>query len=124
MTPALALPDIEFLTDVCYINGPDGYLVWRRGTGDNVEITHIRSARPGGGPTMLKEMLEGLKSNPPYGGLGTVFGFTRTSNAAALRFYRNMGFILTLVAGVYAEGAAYLFSASYSDLRERHGIYD
>jgi ribosomal protein S18 acetylase RimI-like enzyme len=101
----------------------NGFIVWRVGTGGNVEILHLKTetARQKTGTHLLKTMLERLKERPPY---ATIFGFSRVSNEAAHAFYRAMGFELTRVKGVYDEGAAVVFSARYSDLMERHCAND
>lgn len=98
----------------------DGFIGWRWGTGDNVELVDLQVTgvpRTGGGRRLLVEMLRVLKDDPPY---CTVFGFTRTSNLDAHQFYRAMGFDMTLVLGVYADGDAWVFSARYADLCARH----
>lgn len=97
----------------------EGYIVWRRGTGGNVELLHIKVSKPGNGMAtkLLKEMLRRLKADPPY---ATVFGFTRKGNESAQGFYRWAGFELSEVVGVYDEGAAVVFSARYDDLCKRH----
>jgi GNAT superfamily N-acetyltransferase len=102
------------------VSHPDWGLVrWRWGTGDNVELTHLRANTPGAGNgrRLLRAMLTILRDDPPY---ATVFGFTRTGNAEAQAFYRAMGFTITPVAGVYADGTAVLFSARYDDLCRLH----
>ena len=95
----------------------DGYIVWRRGTGDNAELLHLRAGAAGGGRRLLAEMLRCLRQSPPY---ATVFGFTRTVKVGAQAFYQAAGFTLSPVVGVYADGAAIVFSASYEDLCRRH----
>ena len=93
-----------------------GYIVWRRGTGDNVELLHIRTFHPGRGDGrgLVYQMLDALISSPPY---YSVFGFTRTSNEEAQRFYGALGFNLQPVVGLYAEGTAVMFWQSYAELR-------
>jgi ribosomal protein S18 acetylase RimI-like enzyme len=102
-----------------YILDEDGLLAWRRGTGDNVEITYLRVYEQGQGcgRRLLGKMVDRLRERPPY---ATVFGFTRTSNTGAQVFYEKMGFTLSPVRGVYADGSAVVFSANYADLLERH----
>jgi ribosomal protein S18 acetylase RimI-like enzyme len=94
-----------------------GYVVWRRGTGGNVELLHLRAAQ-GHGRRLLRRMLDGLASDPPY---CTVFGFTRVGNVTAQGFYKAMGFTLTQVAGVYADGSAVVFSQTFEKLKAIHG---
>lgn len=96
-----------------------GYLVWRRGTGGNVEILHFKAV-PGGqglGTELLRQMLTDLEKTPPY---ETIFGFCRVGNFSARKFYEKMGFMMTRVEGVYRDGAAYVFSQNYYRLKELH----
>lgn len=97
---------------------PNGYIVWRKGTGDNYELLHIRTyvKGKGTGRELLRLMLLSLRKNPPY---ATVFGFTRVSNESK-GWYEAMGFDMTVVKGVYAEGSAIVFSQTYDKLMERH----
>jgi hypothetical protein len=106
-------------TQVASFESEDGYVVWRRGTGDNVELLHLRSYRPGAGTRLLRVMLTRLKDDPPY---ATVFGFCLRSNPKAQEFYLRQGFTLSFVTGVYAEGEAVVFSARYDDLCRRHEL--
>lgn len=106
---------IDYVTD----GDGYGYIVWRVGTGGNVELLHIRASPQGSGADLLREMVKRLESAPPY---KTVFGFTRTCNAAALEFYRRNGFSLSRVEGVYADGEAVVFSQDYDRLRLRLGV--
>lgn len=119
----IPLPDLRSWVGVELIHNTDGYVIWRTGTGDNVEITHIKAAVPGGGMRLFREFLVRLLDNPPYGGKGTVFGFTRVGNDRAKKFYRRAGFQLTTVKGVYAEGSAVVFSSCYTKLCCRHGVH-
>lgn len=64
-------------------------------------------------------MLHAIVDDPPY---HTVYGFTRTTNEEAKAFYAAMGFDLTTVTGVYADGTAVVFSASYKRLCQIHGV--
>lgn len=102
-------------------SGGAGYIVWRVGTGGNVELLDLQvvpTARGQGvGIGLLRAMLRHLKDNPPY---YTIFGFTRTANVEAQEFYAAVGFDLSRVAGVYADGEAIVFSAKYDDLCKRH----
>lgn len=107
--------------EVNFISRPSGYLVWRGGTGGNVEILHLRTyqQRKGHGRELLVEMLTRLRASPPY---KTIYGFTLPVNEAGHLFYQAMGFVLSPVIGVYAAGSAKVFSADYDQLCQRHGI--
>jgi ribosomal protein S18 acetylase RimI-like enzyme len=99
-----------------------GYIAWRRGTGDNIELLHIRSFQPGKGygRFLFYTMLRRLKADPPY---HSVFGFTRVGNAEARAFYGALGFNLSVVDGLYAEGQAVLFWQQYTKLTELFDAY-
>ena len=96
-----------------------GTIVWRTGTGGNVEILDIRAKTygEGKGRELLSQLLHSLKSCPPY---ATVFGFSRVGNADAHMFYCTMGFDLSRVDGVYADGEAIVFSQLYTVLCDMH----
>lgn len=98
-----------------------GYVLWRRGTGDNVELTHLYAWPPrrGHGRRLLVRMLETLRTQPPY---ATVYGFTRYGHRGAQDFYAGVGFTLSYVEGVYGEGYATLFSCRYDELLALHGL--
>lgn len=106
---------------ISYHSDEHGYIVWRRGTGGNVELLHlkVKETRKGHGTRLFREMLRQLQAEPPY---AQVFVFTRMENAAARQFYRSMGMIHSTVYGVYADGVAALLSADYNFLRKKHGI--
>lgn len=103
-----------------YYRDDTGYIVWRRGTGDNVELLHIHVYQrgKGHGKLLFHNMLKQLAGQPPY---WSVFGFTRVSNQEARNFYQALGFDLVHIPGVYHEGRAILFHAPYQRLVARMG---
>lgn len=109
--------------DVGYYLEDEGasYIVWRRGTGGNVEILHLKTKerRKGTGTRLFRKMLEELKSHPPY---ASVYVFTRESNTDADLFYASMGLTYNFVKGVYADGTAVLYSGKYEELRKIHNV--
>lgn len=115
-------PDLVDYAQVYAERTENGYITWRRGTGGNVELLHIKTREKGRGEglRLLRLMLKKLKDNPPYDGAGTVFGFCRLSNVDALSWYDRAGFDISQVRGVYAEGVAACFSAPYALLIELH----
>lgn len=115
----ILLPDLEPFKNVYHIHDDRGYIVWRVGTGLNVELLHIKATYKGAGRELLRAMLKALQSNPPY---HTVFGFTRWGNEEAARFYPSCGFDCTVVSGVYRDGAAVVFSAPYEQLCKTLGV--
>ena len=99
-----------------------GFIVWRFGTGRNIELLHIRSfaLRKGFGRQLMYKMLDALVDSPPY---FSVFGFTRVSNERAAGFYEALGFNLQPIKGLYADGEAMMFWQSYEvllKLRQKH----
>lgn len=112
---------IQPFTKVESIQYENGYIVWRRATGDNVELLHLRTFSPGKGTgrELVKAMLHKLLENPPY---ATVFGFTRSVNESAQSFYKALGFELSEVKGVYDDGTAVLFSQRFKTLLEINNV--
>lgn len=100
-----------------------GWVVWRLGTGSNVELLHIRTfvKGKGFGRYLFYRMMDELDGNPPY---HSVFGFTRVSNLEAVRFYGALGFNTQTVNGLYEEGAVTVFFQSYYALRESRRVYE
>lgn len=96
-----------------------GIISFRRGTGDNVEITMFKATTPrqGNGKSLLASMLRKLIDYPPY---HAVYGFTRTYNFDAIKAYEALGFVTSPVTGVYKDGHAVVFSATYTVLCARH----
>jgi len=93
----------------------EGYIVWRLGTGGNVELLHIRSFQKGKGigRRLVIAMLMELKKSPPY---YSVYGFTRVANEGAVKFYKALGFHVEITDAPYKKGEAVLFSQSYNKL--------
>lgn len=114
---------VEPYQKVCYVELETGYIVWRRGTGDNIELLHLQAFvhRQGIGRLLVRTMLDKLKDDPPA---DTVFGFTRISLLDAVAFYHAMGFETTVVKGLYTEGVAVMFSQTYEKLLELHKLKD
>lgn len=95
-----------------------GYVVWRPGTGRNVELLHIHTEErgKGHGRRLVYRMLDRLRDDPPY---HSVFGFSRASNEEAHAFYVALGFQVQTVKGVYQDGRAVLFWGEYRSLVKR-----
>lgn len=95
--------------DVNYIFSEGrGFIVWRRGSGGNVELLHIKAFERGKGygHELFREMMEQLACDPPR---TSVFGFTWVGNDEAKAFYGGLGFNLQEVDGIYDDGKAILF---------------
>lgn len=92
-----------------------GYIVWRVGTGGNVELLHIRSLKKGKGKELVRDMLSVLKDNKPY---YSVFGFCLASNKKAIRFYTKLGFTLEKLQGPYKKDSSVFFWQDYKKLYE------
>ena len=67
-----------------------GYLFWKYGTDDNVEIHDmmVNIKRRGYGTKLIKALVDALKDNPPE----IIFLFTKEHNKAAQSFYEAVGF--------------------------------
>lgn len=107
---------LEPYKGVDYIYDQDrGYIVWRRGTGENTELLHIRAFKYGCGfaTELLEEMLERLEKNPPF---YSVFGFMLSSNAPIRRFYEKHGFHYQEIVGPYKGGNAVMVWQDYEVL--------
>lgn len=95
-----------------YIYTPKGYIVWRTGTGGNVELLHIRSFFPkhGYGRVLIAEMLKRIQ---PY---HSVFGFCFFEN---MGFYLKCGFHVEPIPLVYKSGQAAFFVQEYKKLKKK-----
>lgn len=71
---------------------PQGYLAWKYGTADNVELfdMEVFEKRKGHGTQLVRMLLKNLKNDPPV----MIFGFTKQDNVIAQIFYSSLGFIL------------------------------
>ena len=98
-----------------------GYIVWREGTGNNIELLHLRAfkLRNGFGTELVKRMLFQLKKKPPY---FSVFGFMLASNKAVINLYKKLGFQTTIVSNLYKGGDAMIFTQSYEVLCQKNKI--
>jgi len=94
-----------------------GYIVWRLGTGGNIELLHIKAFKKnqGIGKKLFIEMLKKILENnqEPY---HSIFGFTRTLNEQAHNFYSGIGFSLAKINGIYADGSCVIFSQDFKKL--------
>ena len=106
----------EFIQD-------QGFIVWRLGTGNNVELLHIKTFKKGKGygRKLFYTMLDGLKQDLPY---HSIFGFTRVGNSEARAFYGALGFWLQPVTGLYQEGSCILFCQGYDILTSEREQYE
>lgn len=98
-----------------------GYIVWRVGTGENVEILHIRAfeLRKGYATDLIRQFLIKIKSARPY---YSVFGFMLATNAPVIAMYRKMGFRITEVSDLYKGGQAVLITQQYDQLCQNLGV--
>lgn len=100
-----------------------GFIVWRTGTGRNVELLHLRAfeKRKGYGRKLFYRMLDRLKKTPPY---YSIFSFCRTVNEDAIQFYLSNGFFRQNIDGVYKDGHSIIFHQSFDVLVARQEAYD
>lgn len=70
-----------------FYSAETGYIVWREGTGNNLEILFIEGAGKELCRIMVKEIIR--QGKRPY---NSVFAFRLGSNEIADKFYRKVGF--------------------------------
>ena len=102
---------MEKFTEVNYLFFKEsGHLIWKYGTGGNVEIFDIEAYEKGKGigKKLVKGLVDKLKENPPH----SIFGFTAKKNINAQGFYKALGFDLIEIENLYPKGA-YIFSMTY-----------
>ena len=107
----------------CFVTGDD-YIAWRRGSGNSIELLHIYvvNRRQGVGRNLLREMIRQCALlSPP---IESVYGFTRSSNEIAIAFYKAIGFDLSEIKSIYADGDAVIFSKHFSLLLEKFMTYN
>jgi len=97
---------------------PEGYIAYRLGSGDNLELFDIfvnkDERQKGISKKLVKLMLEAVKDNPPN---FSVFGFTAKDNLTAQAFYQAIGFTLILCP-LYPLGA-FMYVAEYQKLCDK-----
>lgn len=95
-----------------YIYNDKGYLAWKMGTGENIEIKFIEVSEKGKGyaTELVREMLTHIE---PY---HSVYVFRLAGNESAGHFYRKCGFEETTIKGLYGGDDAVLGVASYEIL--------
>lgn len=101
-----------------FYSANDGFIVWRMGTGNNVELLHIKAweQRKGIGRRLFYHMLDSLEKSVESYPYHSVYGFTRVSNERAIGFYNAMGFDTIYVPGIYQDGACQLFHRKFTTL--------
>lgn len=101
-----------------------GWIVWRKGTGLNTELLHIRTFEPGNGHGRLLfyDMLDMVEATG--GTYHSVYGFTNSDNTEAQAFYSALGFGLYRIPNVYKTGTAILFSQKISRLKQCRKKYE
>ena len=103
------------------LTGTCGYIVWRLGTGESIELLQLAASRlrEGLGTELIQLMLTKLKDHPSC---HSVYGFTRERMIHAQLFYIAMGFRLRRIPNHYREGGAIMFYQSLSTLLALHEI--
>ncbi len=108
----------KFLPQYYLFSPRYGYIVWRLGTGENVELLHVRSfiPRQGIGTRLVRAMLRELMKNKPY---YSIFGFTLANNVIARQWYHSMGFNTQECGGPYKGDKSAIFWRSFEVLCEK-----
>ena len=94
-----------------------GGIVWRLGTGWNIELLHIRAFEEGKGHAkmLLGMMIKELEKDPPY---HSVFGFALEERKHLLSIYPKLGFHIEVNDGPYKDSKAILFWQKFEKLKE------
>jgi len=103
--------------EMYYIIIPDkGHLVWRYGTGDNVEIFDIEAykKRQGVGKELFRMLIGELGENPPH----AIFAFVGDDNTDVQKFYKVLGFDISHELDHLYRYGARLVSASYKKVKK------
>ncbi len=104
---------ISEFSDIFYIFIDNiGFIVWRIGTGNNIELLHIKSfvKRKGYGSLLLRLMILELSKKPPY---YSIFGFALYKNKEARFFYKKNGFNVFKCPFPYKTDSSIIFSQSF-----------
>lgn len=112
---------IEKFRDIDFIYWPEkGFIVWRLGTGGNMELLHIRTFIPkkGYAKELIGAMVKKIQNKPPY---YSIFGFALSSRENLKEIYRQLGFNVTPdIAGPYKTSPSFLFYQSYEELKKKY----
>lgn len=112
---------IKKFQNIDFIYLPEkGFIVWRPGTGENVELLHIRTFiyKKGYAKDLIREMVGKLKENPPY---YSIFGFALSSRENLRQIYQQLGFNISPdLPGPYKSSSSFLFYQSYNNLIKKY----
>lgn len=100
----LVIPEhVNPYTVIHYIEDYRGYIVWRLGSGGNIELLHIAASYPrvGYGTSLVRSMVDKLLELPEKP--KAVFGFTRAQLEPANKFYQALGFSLHRLSDFYKQ---------------------
>jgi hypothetical protein len=97
-----------------------GFIVWRMGTGENIELLHIKTFIPKKGlaKELIREMIKKLEKTPPY---YSIFGFGLSSRENLKDIYQKLGFNVTPdMPGPYKTSLSFLFYQNYENLKKKY----
>ena len=100
----------------------NSYLIWRVGTGRNVEFLHQFTEedrrRQGVGINLMRRALKELSKSPPY---YSVFGFARVKPGLQ-EFHHALGFQTMIIPGVYRDGQCIFLFQEYRRICQHLGV--
>lgn len=111
---------LEKFRELKYIFEPEkGFIVWRVGTGENIELLHLRTFYQGKGYAreLIGKMIRQLEKNPPY---HTIFGFALASRSNLKEIYIKLGFNVTEEIPVPYKEPSFIFWQEYVKLKEKY----
>lgn len=100
-----------------------GYIVWRLGTGDNIEVLFIEAKEPGKGygKELFRRMVRSIESNKrqPY---HSVYVYRLGANELARRLYAKLGCKeINLGQSVYRDDETVIAWITWEDLKRAVG---
>jgi len=104
--------------EIHLIEIPQGHLVWKFGTGDNIELfdIEVEEKQKGYGTQLVKMLLEAVAQYHP----SSIYGFTAGNNIVAQSFYRALGFESVPLGDLYKNKAGVIFFwQNYKELCEK-----
>lgn len=99
-----------------------GFIVWRKCTGENIELLHIKTFNHNKGyaKELVKKMVKKIKKSPPYYSISG-FGLATPDRIHLKEVYKKLGFeVSDNIPGPYKGGPSFLFYQSYKKLKKKY----
>ncbi|MEK7635650.1 MAG: hypothetical protein AAB405_01005 [Patescibacteria group bacterium] len=99
-----------------------GFIVWRKCTGENIELLHIKTFKHNKGyaKELIKEMIKKIQKNLPYYSISG-FSLATPDRIYLKEVYKKLGFeVSDDIPGPYKDGPSFLFYQSYEKLKKKY----